>query len=66
MYAPIFPYYAMPNKLWHKVNPLDLVHPICNPRGVLMCTQICDELPTDADYCQTCAIREHFFAAVRA
>lgn len=54
MYAPVFPYYRMQRLLWHKVDPLDLTHPICDPRAVLLTNRVSDELPEDAEYCGKC------------
>jgi len=54
MYAPTFPHPQRPIKTWHKVNPLDLVRPVCHSKAVVNCIEICEQLPSDAFYCPKC------------
>jgi len=54
MYAPIYPYYRMKRQLWHKVNPLHLVRPICSSAAVLVTNRAQDEPPEGADVCELC------------
>jgi len=54
MFAPTYPYYRMKRELWHRVNPLYLVHPICNSKAVLVCNRVCDEPPEGAEVCELC------------
>ncbi len=53
MYAPTFPGWHR-HQVWHKVNPVDLVRPICHSHAVVNCSVVRDELPDDADYCPKC------------
>jgi hypothetical protein len=55
----------MPRQLWHKVDPLDLPHPICDPRAVLLTSQARDELPEGAEYCGKCKYKADRIAAVK-
>lgn len=55
MYAPIWF-----GGMWHLVNPLNLVRPICNSGAVLNAQNIRNELPPDVDYCSVCSDRVRF------
>lgn len=58
MYAPSFPSPKFPRPSWHKVNPLDLVHPVCGVRIVLNCVKVRDEVPDGESYCANCRAHE--------
>ena len=58
MFAPSFPSYKIPRPCWHKVDPLDLVHSVCNPSIVVRCAMVRDTVPDDEKYCRVCAKRE--------
>ena len=42
---------------WHRVNPRNLIHPVCNSASVIDANQIRDDLPDDAVYCNNCRVR---------
>jgi hypothetical protein len=57
MYAPTYPSIWIKREIWHRVNPLHLVHPVCSSATVLRGTMMRDELPEGVEYCVWCRTR---------